>query len=92
MIDTRLRYLVFDPDPRGNPRYYARKKVGGRYRKVRIREPFDSDPNSAFMLAYGAALQALDGQGDAAKPTPREDSFAWLWDQYQRSPDRKSVV
>jgi hypothetical protein len=78
MITTRLKHLVYDPDLRGNPRYYARKKIGGKFRKVRIRETFDTDPDSPFMQAYGAALKELDGQGAASKATPREDTFAWL--------------
>jgi hypothetical protein len=38
MIKTRLRYCVFDPDPKGNARYYVRKP--GRT-KITIREPFE---------------------------------------------------
>ncbi|MCF3643002.1 site-specific integrase [Rhizobium sp. TRM95111] len=82
-----LRYLVFDPDPRGNERYYVRMK--GR-RKIRIREPFrdaDGAITDEFMAAYRAAIAALKGEtAAAAKPNlPREETFEWLFDRYYRS-------
>ncbi|WP_244427733.1 tyrosine-type recombinase/integrase [Sinorhizobium fredii] len=85
MIKTRLRYCVYDPDPRGNPRYYVRKK--GR-KKVRIHEPFeDSNGNITedFMKAYWTALAVLHGTVPPKKKTPREETFDWLVDQYFRS-------
>ncbi|TBA86296.1 integrase [Rhizobium ruizarguesonis] len=85
MIKTRLRYCVYDPDPRGNPRYYVRKK--GR-KKVRISEKFDDGRGNiteAFMKAYWAALAVMDGATPPKNEVPREDTFDWLVDQYFRS-------
>jgi integrase len=84
MIKTRLRYCVYDPDPRGNDRYYVRK--AGRP-KIRIRAPFDDTAGnitSEFMRAYFDALAALDGEKPPPK-APREKTFFWLVDQYFRS-------
>lgn len=84
MIATRLRYCVYDPDTRGNERYYLRKKG---HRKIRIKAKFgDGSGNisEAFMKEYLKALASL------AAPTPakhalKEDTFDWLVDQYIRS-------
>lgn len=81
MIKTRLRYCVYDPDPRGNHRYYVR--VPGR-KKIRIRERFEDengDITPEFMTAYWAARSETT---PAAKP-PREDTFNWLVDRFYRS-------
>lgn len=89
-MKTALRYLTYDPDPRGNERYYVRLKVGERYKKRRIRQPFKNeagDIHPDFMVAYWAALEELRGSvpvNDAPTP-PREDTFNWLFDQYYRS-------
>lgn len=87
MIDTRLKYCVFDPDPNGNPRYYVRKPG---HTKIRIRVPFegpDGRITEAFMKAYFAALAAIDGKAPAPATPPREKTFNWLVDQYYRSPE-----
>jgi len=91
-MKTELRYLVHDPDPRGNDRFYVRLKVGGRMRKKRIRQPFKDaagDITQDFMVAYWAALAELRGEAEAAPatavPVPRQDTFNWLFDQYFRS-------
>lgn len=87
MINTRLKYCVFDPDPNGNPRYYVRKP--GRT-KIRIRESFegpDGRITEAFMKAYFTALAAIDGKTPATATPPRDKTFNWLVDQYYRSPE-----
>jgi integrase len=84
VIETRLKYCIFDPDPNGNERYYVRKPG---HRKIRIRETFkdvEGRITPAFMKAYFEALEALDGKRAAPK-TPREKTFYWLVDQYYRS-------
>ncbi|MDW9626509.1 tyrosine-type recombinase/integrase [Sinorhizobium meliloti] len=85
-MKTRLRYCVYDPDPRGNDRYYIRKK--GR-KKIRIHEKFEDAQGNItkeFMAAYWAALELLDKPSSSPKKqTPREDTFDWLCDQYFRS-------
>jgi integrase len=85
MIKTRLRHCVYDPDPRGNPRYYVR--LEGR-KKIRIRERFE-DPNGEitkeFMAAYWTALDTLRGAAPEKIVPPKEDTFDWLVDQYFRS-------
>ncbi|MCP2207750.1 tyrosine-type recombinase/integrase [Bradyrhizobium diazoefficiens] len=89
MIKTRLRYCVYDPDPRGNPRYYVRKPG---FKKVRIREVFEDrngNISPEFMLAYFAALDGLSKKAAAPPSTPREKTFYWLVDQYCRSEEFK---
>lgn len=81
-----LRFLAFDPDRRGNERYYVR--INGR--KIRIRETFrdgEGEITREFMTAYWAAIATLKGEAaEAAKPAPpREDTFDWFFDQYFRS-------
>jgi site-specific recombinase XerD len=88
MIETRLKYCVYDPDPRGNPRYYVRKPG---HKKIRIREIFEDREGRItpeFMKAYFGALEALDGKRPPPK-TPREKTFHWLVDQYYRSEEFK---
>ncbi len=89
-MKAQLRYLVYDPDKRGNDRYYVRLKIAGRFAKKRIRQRFKDDDGSItqeFMKAYWAALAELRGEAAAPKKkdTPREDTFDWLFEQYYRS-------
>ncbi|MHC2247855.1 tyrosine-type recombinase/integrase [Bradyrhizobium elkanii] len=88
MIKTRLKYCVFDPDPRGNPRYYLRKPG---CKKIRIHATFEDGAGritAEFMKAYFEALDGPDGR--PASPTaPRETTFYWLVDQYYRSSEFK---
>lgn len=90
-MKTELRHLVHDPDRAGNHRYYVRLKVGGRYRKKRLRQPFRNgkgEITQAFMAEYWAALAELRGDAVAAPkdaPPPRQETFNWLFDQYFRS-------
>jgi len=84
MIETRLKYCVFDPDPNGNDRYYVRKPG---HRKIRIKETFkdgEGRVTAAFMKAYFEALEAIEGK-PATPKVPRERTFYWLVDQYYRS-------
>jgi hypothetical protein len=56
MIKTRLTYCVYDPDHRGNARYYVRKPG---HKKIRIREKFedrDGRITPEFMKAYFEAM------------------------------------
>ena len=81
MIETRLKYCIFDPDPNGNERYYVRKPG---HRKLRIKETFkDSDGRiaPAFMKAYFEALEAIEGKASAPPTLPREKTFYWLVDK-----------
>ncbi|MCJ9672920.1 MULTISPECIES: tyrosine-type recombinase/integrase [unclassified Neorhizobium] len=89
-MKTEIQYLVHDPDRRGNDRYYARLKIGGRFVKKRIRQRFKDDAGNItedFMVAYWAALAELRGGEPAreSKAVPREDTFDWLFAQYFRS-------
>jgi integrase len=84
MIKTRLKHCVFDPDQRGNPRYYVRKPG---HKKIRIWETFEDAEGRItpeFMKAYFEALERLDRP--APPKVPREKTFYWLVDQYYRSP------
>jgi len=85
---TRLKYLVYDPDPRGNERYYVRKP--GR-RKIRIRSLFtDSAGNITreFMDEYWAALE---GAAPDKRSPNREGTFYWFVDQYLKSDEFKDL-
>jgi hypothetical protein len=87
MIKTRLKYCVYDPDPRGNPRYYVRKPG---HKKIRIHATYEDATGrvtSEFMKAYFDALEAMEGKAPAPPSTPREATFYWLVDQYYRSPE-----
>lgn len=91
MIETRLRYCVYDPDPAGNPRYYVRNLRKSR-RKIRIRERFEAPDGTItpeFMKAYFEALASLEQGAPAVPKTPREKTFNWLCDQYYRSSEFK---
>jgi integrase len=92
MIETRLRYCVFDPDPAGNPRYYVRILRKSR-KKIRIREAFEAPDGTItpeFMRAYFEALASLEQNASAAAPkAPREKTFNCLCDQYYRSGEFK---
>lgn len=86
-MKTKFQYVVYDPDQRGNDRYYVRIK--GR-RKIRIRQPFkDAAGNitKEFSDAVRAAVAELMSGKVATKiePPPRESTFNWLCDQYYRS-------
>jgi hypothetical protein len=73
VIETRLKYCIFDPDPNGNERYYVRKPG---HRKIRIRETFkdvEGRITPAFMKAYFEALEALDGKRAAPQNSARDD-------------------
>ncbi|UQR65105.1 hypothetical protein LRP30_07600 [Bradyrhizobium sp. C-145] len=63
MIKTRLKYCVFDPDRRGNPRYYVRKPG---HKKIRIHQAFEDETGhvtAEFMKAYFEALEGLERTG-----------------------------
>ncbi|WP_234905822.1 tyrosine-type recombinase/integrase [Affinirhizobium pseudoryzae] len=87
---------MHDPDEKGRDRFYVRLKIGGRFQKKRIRQPFKDaagEITQDFMLAYFAAITELRGDAageEAAKPKApviREETFNWLFDQYYRSPE-----
>ena len=83
MIKATLKYLVSDPDERGNERYYVRRP--GR-KKIRIREPYrgsDGNLTPEFLKAYFVALEILERP--SVPRTPRKETFYWLVDQYYRS-------
>lgn len=92
---TVSRYLVYDPDPRGNPRYYFRRK--GEKKKIRIRAaPGTKEFLDEFRLAYNgdhpaqkAALPAARVQGameilGPVRKNPPKGSLAWLFNEYER--------
>lgn len=88
MIKTRLKYCVFDPDPRGNPRYYVR--LPGRP-KIRIRETFEDENGcitAEFLTAYRAACE---GAKAVKRNPPKEDTFDWLVDRYYRSAEFRDL-
>lgn len=85
MIKTRLKYCVYDPDPRGNDRYYVRRPG---HKKIRIKERFEDGQGNiteAFMKAYFAALASMTETAVVKKERPREDTFEWLVNRYYRS-------
>lgn len=86
MKKTKLRYTCNDPR-NGRDRWYARKRINGKWKKERIRAtmPAGGVPDQQFMDAYWKALAVLDGLATTKSPTPRESTFDWLVDQYYRS-------
>jgi integrase len=77
-----LPFLVQDVDRFGNVRLYVRKKVAGRYQKVRIR----SQPRSpTFMAEYQAALERLQaGKQPYQSTSTRHGTLSWLVQEYQK--------
>ena len=77
-----LPFLVEDIDRFGNVRLYARKKVEGRYQKVRLR----SQPGSpTFIAEYQAALDRLQaGKQPSEAPTTKHGTLGWLVEEYQK--------
>lgn len=88
MIKTRLKYCIFDPDHRGNPRFYVR--VPG-HKKVRIGATYDEATGITpeFMKAYFEALDVVEGKVSAPEVS-REQTFYWLVDTYYRSAEFKA--
>ncbi len=87
MTPPSLKYCSYDPDRHGNDRWYARRRINGKLRKERIEAelPATGIPSPEFMAAYWSALARLESAPATASSTPRESTFAWLWDEYQRS-------
>jgi len=91
-IDAIKKYLYEDMDRHGNVRLYFRKRVGSKYRKVRLRE-MPGTPQ--FLEEFGSALAGRP-YGDAKnKPVPPPqvvaNSLRWLIQEYyKRSPTFKS--
>jgi len=85
-MKTELRYLLHDPDKRGNDRYYVRKRG---MRKIRIRQIFKDAEGTItpeFMADYRAAIARLNGGAVEQKPRGlREETFNWLFAQYYKS-------
>src|ERR1700728_2649190 len=84
-IDAIKKYLYEDQDRHGNVRLYFRKRVGAKYRKVRLRE-MPGTPQ--FLEEFGAALAGRP-YGDAKnKPAPPPqivaNSLRWLIQEYYK--------
>ena len=82
-MDIDLPYLVRDVDRHGNARYYARKRIDGKVRKERLRQP----PGSAIFLdEYKAALERLNAdKKEPEKRTIRVGTLGWLVAEYEQS-------
>lgn len=89
---TISRFLVYDPDRHGNPRYYFRRKG---QKKIRIRaEPGSAAFLEEFKAAYTGAITtqvAAVGNTDAIRKDPPKGSLAWLLNQYERCQDFKKL-
>ena len=77
-----LPYLVQDIDHHGNARLYARRKVAGKSRKVRIR----AQPASpTFLDEYKAALERLNAGKPGASVVIKGGTLGWLVAEYEQS-------
>ncbi len=89
-----LPNLVYDPDERGNHRYYVRVKVNGGSRKMRLKQPAGSPE---FLEEYNAALRELRAAAGKAKLGRPEKKLApghslgWLAARYFASPEFQSL-
>jgi integrase len=86
---TVSKFLVFDPDRHGNPRYYFRRKG---QRKIRLRaEPGSAEFLEEFRRAYNgdhADQQAAPAPGveilAPIRKNPPKGSLAWLFNEYEQ--------
>lgn len=89
MARIRLKYVTYDPDPRGNPRYYFRKR--SQPQKIRIPGRPGSDE---FMSAYQACLEGLpipSRKTAPERPITDSNSLRWLCQQYFASRAYKAL-
>jgi integrase len=82
------KYVCFDPDRRGNPRYYFRRK-GFKKRRLHAK-PGSHEFQAEFLKAYHAtqARSALPATNPAPVDSTRRNapqgSLAWLFNEYER--------
>lgn len=81
---TVSRYLVYDPDRHGKPRYYFRRKG---QKKIRLRAPPGSPE---FLAEFQAAYSGTDASRSAPAPAGHhhrrgapKGSLAWLFNEYE---------
>ena len=78
-----LPYLFSDVDRHGNIRWYVRKKIGGKHRRIRLTKPPGSP---TFMSEYQAALDRLTGApGPAKADQSHVGTLGWLVHQYHQA-------
>jgi integrase len=78
-----LPYLFSDVDRHGNVRWYVRKKIGGKHRRIRLTKPPGSP---TFMSEYQAALDSLTGApGPAKADQSHVGTLRWLVHQYHQA-------
>lgn len=78
-----LPYLFSDVDRHGNVRWYVRKKIGGKHRRIRLTKPPGSP---TFMSEYQAALDRLTGApGPAKADQSHVGTLGWLVHQYHQA-------
>src|SRR5208337_1424421 len=82
-MDIDLPYLSQEVDRHGNVRLYVRKKVDGKFKRVRLRLPPGSPK---FMDEYKAALAGLSGSMESRTAHTQAGTLGWLARQYQASP------
>lgn len=91
-----LPNLVSETDRHGNARFYVRRKVLGRLRRLRLRGEPASDE---FMAAYRAALETLKLEALKIEPSPdrpqspgrTHGSLGWLAAEYFASTEFKGL-
>lgn len=82
-MDVDLPYLSEDIDRHGNARLYARKKVNGRFKKVRLH----AAPGSPkFMDEYQAALASFQSAAKSQEKSQHVGTMGWLAEQWYKSP------
>ena len=82
-MDIALPYLMQDVDRHGNVRLHVRKKIGGKFKYVRLRQPPGSP---TFMAEYQAALERLSEPSKQPAGQIQVGTLGWLAREYQQSP------
>jgi integrase len=78
-----LPYLFSDVDRHGNVRWYVRKKIAGKHRRIRLTKPPGSP---TFMSEYQAAPDSLTGApGPAKADQSHVGTLGWLVHQYHQA-------
>jgi integrase len=90
-VQIELPNLSSEPDRHGNARYYVRRKIAGRQRRVRVRGEPGSDE---FMAAYRSAVEALNVAPAPERPRlvrRTHGSLGWLAAEYFGSTEFKGL-
>lgn len=75
-----MPHLIQDQDRHGNKRFYVRKNVAGKMKKIRLRQ---KEGTTEFINEYSDALNRLKEQNEQIRASRvSQDSLEWLVSQY----------